>query len=69
LDPKAREQRIAVQEPVRGARQASVALRPLNLLELDRLLGSGNLAHSLRINLAKALAFGQQAARGVPLAA
>jgi 5-methylcytosine-specific restriction enzyme subunit McrC len=69
LDPKAREQRIAVHDPVRGMRQACVALRPLNLLELDRLLRSGHSAYSRRIALAEALAFGQPVAGSASLAA
>lgn len=60
LDPKAREQRISVQQPVSGRRQACVALRPINLLELERKLRLGHLALSGRIALARALAFGHQ---------
>lgn len=38
VDAAAREQSIAIHEPLRGATQARVALRPVNLLALDELL-------------------------------
>jgi 5-methylcytosine-specific restriction enzyme subunit McrC len=58
MDPTAREQTITIHEPVRGAPQARVALRPVNLLELDRLLRAGRATESQRVKLAHHLAFG-----------
>jgi 5-methylcytosine-specific restriction enzyme subunit McrC len=57
-DATAREQMIAIQEPVHGVPQARVALRPLNLLKLDQLLRDGVASRSQRIALANQLAFG-----------
>lgn len=58
IDDAAREQSITIQEPVRGLPQASVALRPVNLLKLEQLLRAGRAAQSQRTELAKQLAFG-----------
>ena len=58
VDAAAREQQIAIQEPVYGVPQARVALRPLNLLKLDQLLRGGPPSQSERVTLAKQLAFG-----------
>src|SRR5205823_13996144 len=58
VDDDAREQSITIQEPVHGVPQASVALRPVNLLKLERLVRAGRAAQSQRAELAKHLAFG-----------
>ena len=58
VDDAAREQSIVIQEPVHGAPQASVALRPVNLLKLDQLLRAGRAARSQQVELAEQLAFG-----------
>jgi 5-methylcytosine-specific restriction enzyme subunit McrC len=58
VDDAAREQQIAIQEPVYGEPQARVVLRPLNLLKLDQLLRGGLASRSQRVMLAKQLAFG-----------
>lgn len=58
VDPAAREQALTICEPVRGAPQARVTLRPVNLLELDQLLNAGRRTHSQRVELAQRLAFG-----------
>ena len=60
VDAAAREQTITIHEPVRGAPQARVALRPVNLLELEELLRAGRTRQSQRAELAQHLAFGQQ---------
>jgi 5-methylcytosine-specific restriction enzyme subunit McrC len=57
-DKAAREQLITIQEPLHGAPQASVALRPVNLLKLEKLLRLGQTAQSRRVELAQQLAFG-----------
>jgi 5-methylcytosine-specific restriction enzyme subunit McrC len=59
VDTAAREQTITIHEPVRGAPQARVALRPVNLLELEQLLRAGRARQSQRVELAQHLAFGQ----------
>ena len=59
MDPAAREQVIAIQEPVRGRTTARVALRPVNLLSLEQLLKDGRLLHSRRVKFAQRLAFGE----------
>ena len=58
VDTAAREQSIAIQEPLHGAPQASVALRPVNLLKLEQLLRAGRPAQSQRLEFAKRLVFG-----------
>lgn len=58
VDDTAREQQIAIQEPVYGVPQARVALRPLNLFKLDQLLRGGLASQSQRLMLARQLAFG-----------
>lgn len=60
VDPSAREQAITLQEPVRGAKQARVVLRPVNLLALDERLraGVGPRANKECAALAHSLAFG-----------
>ena len=60
MDPAAREQVIAIQEPVSGRAMARVVLRPVNLLALEQLLKNGPLMHSRRVKLAQQLAFGQK---------
>lgn len=59
VDDASREQSITIQEPVHGLPQASVTLRPVNLLKLEQLLRAGRAAQSQRTELAKQLAFGQ----------
>ena len=63
MDEAAREQLISIQEPVRGVPQASVALRPVNLLKLERLLQAGRVTDRQRVELAEQLAFGQSGAQ------
>jgi 5-methylcytosine-specific restriction enzyme subunit McrC len=58
VDDTAREQQIAIQEPVYGVPQARIALRPLNLLKLDQLLRGGLASQSQRVTFARKLAFG-----------
>jgi hypothetical protein len=58
VDEGAREQVITIQEPVHGVPQATVTLRPLNLLKLDWLLRAGWAARLQRIELARQLVFG-----------
>jgi 5-methylcytosine-specific restriction enzyme subunit McrC len=58
VDEAAREQLISIQEPVHGVPQASVALRPVNLLKLETLLRAGPGARLQRVELANQLAFG-----------
>ena len=58
VDTAAREQSIAIQEPLLGAPQASVALRPVNLIKLEQLLRAGRPAQSQRLEFAKRLVFG-----------
>ena len=57
----AEEARILIQDPVHERRRASIALRPVNLLELDKLLTSHTTADLLRKQTAFAerLAFGK----------
>lgn len=60
VDASARTQAIVIHEPVRGSPQARVTLRPVNLLELEKLLGAG-LTPKVREKcalLAHSLAFG-----------
>jgi 5-methylcytosine-specific restriction enzyme subunit McrC len=52
------EQTITIQEPLGGTLQARVALRPVNLLELEQLLRAGPEAQAQRADLAHRLAFG-----------
>lgn len=59
VDEAAREQSISIQEPLHGAQQASVALRPVNLLKLEQLLRAGPTAQSQRVALAKQLVFAE----------
>jgi 5-methylcytosine-specific restriction enzyme subunit McrC len=56
VDATAREQTIAIQEPVWGGERAWVTLRPVNLLRLDQLLRVGAPARSQRAELARHLA-------------
>ena len=56
----AREQSIIVLEPVRGLQQASVALRPVNLIKLEQLLRAGPSARSQREEFARQLVFAEQ---------
>ena len=58
VDETACEQLITIQEPVHGMPQASVALRPINLLKLGSLLHKGRSAHPQRVALAEHLVFG-----------
>jgi 5-methylcytosine-specific restriction enzyme subunit McrC len=58
VDTAAREQSIAIQEPLHGAPQASVALRPVNLIKLEQLLRAGRSAQPQRLEFAKRLVFG-----------
>ncbi len=58
LDGGAREQAIIVQEPLRGRPQARIALRPVNLLELETQLREWRSARLRREALAQRLAFG-----------
>jgi 5-methylcytosine-specific restriction enzyme subunit McrC len=55
VDAAARDQTIAIQEPVWGREQAWVTLRPVNLLRLDHLLRAGPAARSQREELARQL--------------
>lgn len=65
MDAAAREQAIIVQEPVGGAPQAEVVLRPVNLLTLDRLVRDrAPQAGRQRCIFAAQLAFGETAAAG-----
>jgi 5-methylcytosine-specific restriction enzyme subunit McrC len=59
VDQAAREQSIGIQEPVRGTTQASVILRPINLLKLDKLIRAGHAQSSQRVKLAEQLVFGE----------
>ena len=63
VDAAAREQSIAIHEPVQGATQARVVLRPVNLLDLEELLRGGvsRKAHGDCASLAHRLAFGNDA--------
>jgi 5-methylcytosine-specific restriction enzyme subunit McrC len=56
----AREPSISIQEPVHGLQQASVALRPVNLLKLEQLLRAGPSARSQREEFARQLVFAEQ---------
>jgi hypothetical protein len=60
MDIAAREQTIIFHEPIYGASEAKVILRPLNLLNLDELLRAGANEHARgeRNALARRLAFG-----------
>ena len=58
VDETAREQQISIQDPMYGVSQATVALRPLNLLKLDQLIRGGLACQSLRVKFAKHLAYG-----------
>ncbi len=65
MDATAREQVIVVQEPVSGAPQAEVVLRPVNLLMLDELVRDrAPPAGKQRRIFAARLAFGDAAAAG-----
>ena len=57
----AREQMITIQEPVHGETQARVALRPVNLIQLEKLLRGGRAKRAERAGLAERLAFGSPA--------
>jgi 5-methylcytosine-specific restriction enzyme subunit McrC len=57
VEEAAREQSISIHEPVHGAPQASVALRPVNLLKLEGLLRAGPAARPQRVELATQLVF------------
>jgi len=59
MEATAREQVVAIQEPVSGRATARVVLRPVNLVALEQLLKNGPLMHSRRVKLAQQLAFGQ----------
>ena len=59
LDQAARDQSIGIQEPVHGIPQASVTVRPVNLIKLERLLRAGQRAQRQRVELAHELVFGQ----------
>lgn len=62
METAAREQAIVVQEPVGGASQAEVVMRPVQLIELDELLRDrGQSAGVRRVAYAAQLAFGDQA--------
>ena len=58
--PAAQEERIVVQEPIGGGRMAEALLRPVNLLELDRLLAvrPASASQQARVDLARRLALG-----------
>jgi 5-methylcytosine-specific restriction enzyme subunit McrC len=58
VDEAAREQLIRIQEPVHGMPQASVAMRPVNLLKLENLLRAGRATYRQRVELAEQLVFG-----------
>jgi 5-methylcytosine-specific restriction enzyme subunit McrC len=60
-NPQAREQSITIQEAVKGAPQARVDLRPVNLLFLNKLLQEGHDLEPRRrkVKFARQLAFGQ----------
>jgi len=60
LNPQAAQQSITIQEAVKGAVQARVDLRPVNLLFLSELLqaGSGPEARRRKVQFARQLAFG-----------
>ena len=61
LRAEAREQVILIREPVSGVTQAQVILRPVNLLELDRLLrGRDWQMNRRKIELANQLSFGSE---------
>jgi 5-methylcytosine-specific restriction enzyme subunit McrC len=62
LNVRAVDQSITIQEAVKGALQARVDLRPVNLLVLNKLLqtGSGLAAQRLRVEFARCLAFGER---------
>jgi 5-methylcytosine-specific restriction enzyme subunit McrC len=57
---EAREARIELRDPVRGGGRAQVVLRPVKLLELERLIGRGwrREADRARQEFARGLAFG-----------
>jgi 5-methylcytosine-specific restriction enzyme subunit McrC len=59
--PEAREARIEVRFPLHGKERAYVILRPVRLLELEKLLSERGTAHNekSRIELAEKLAFGE----------
>ena len=58
----AKEARITISEPVFGAGQASIVLRPVNLLCLEKLLPTSETAdiERQRMTFAKWLVFGEQ---------
>ena len=58
MDNGAREQSIGIHEPVQGAPQARITLRPINLIRLERLLRAGHSGHAERVELANKLVFG-----------
>ena len=60
VNPQAAEQSITIQESVKGAVQARVDLRPVNLLLLNEMLqaGSGLEAWRRKVQFARQLAFG-----------
>jgi hypothetical protein len=61
METTAREQTIVVQEPVGGASQAEVVMRPVKLLELDELVRDrGSHAGRRRGAYAAQLAFGDE---------
>jgi 5-methylcytosine-specific restriction enzyme subunit McrC len=59
VDETACAQSITIQEPVHGMPQASVALRPVNLIKLEQLLRAGPVAQSQLVELAKELVFSE----------
>ena len=65
VDSAACEQQISIQEPVHGVPQATIALRPVNLLDLDQLLCGGATLKSQRLKLAKELSFGSTGKLGL----
>lgn len=67
VDASAREQAIAIQEPLRGAKQARVLLRPVNLLELDERLRAkvSPARHERCASLARSFAFGREPLRSL----
>ena len=65
VDSAACEQQISIQEPAHGVPQATIALRPVNLLDLDQLLCGGATLKSQRLKLAKELSFGSTGKLGL----
>lgn len=60
----AREQVLLINDPLSGSSLAKVALRPVNLLELDKIIRAGHSGARQRLELAHRLSYGAFGAKG-----